>query len=300
MAFSIPAATQHILLILSYIDLFVNVIACVLFYSFKAQRKFPCAALGWTTIFNIMINLYSVAIEHGVPASYSECRATLFIESGLTFGLIASNNVLVLILFVSVRLRRPMETTDDKRWFIGCITFVIAITIIMAFVMEYIPYSAAHCSWQVPWLYVPLSVGLFLLSIQLIFLGLSMHQVVLIIGRSRDTNCSKRDYRLYILSVRLILVFFFQSFEFFPLYLTEIVNLNAEATALFIKITGSTMDALVLTFSNRALLRKILPIVFKHSSSSDDKTSSNMSKRASKQSKNSSADSGSVPTTAEV
>jgi len=291
MSFGLSGQTQHTLSILSYIDLIINFIAFILFYIFQSQRKFPCAALGWTTVFNMGINLYTLSVVNVVPASVPECQATLFIEAGLTFGLIGCNNVLALILFVSVRLRISMDPKDDKRWLIGCVTSVIVLVLSMALVMELIPHKAQGCTWVVPSLYVPLAVGLFFLLCQLILIVMSLKFVYEIMRKAKHTSCTKTDYRLYILSVRLIMVFFFQLFEFFPVYLTEIISEPNVATALYIKIAGSIMDALILTFSNRALMEIVLPkVIMRFSSGSEDKfNSSEFPSRKSKKSSTSDA-----------
>jgi len=269
---------QTNVLVLAYIEMFLNLFALILFYTFKAQRRFPCAALGWTTVFNILLNLFNISMSNTLSGSPAECKANLLLFSGLGFGLVASNNVFAFILFVTLRLNKSMDYEEDKRYFWGCVGQVVAGCIIMGVVMSNVPYKEAGCTWVVPWLYIPVAVGGFCLLFQLVLISLSLKQVVVIIRKAKGENCSKHDRRLFYLSIRLILVFVLQMFGFFPAYLTEIINVNHLITAFYVKFAGGLSDPIVLTLTNRALMKMIMPKVLHLFGTSSGSSSSGASR----------------------
>jgi len=250
---------------LTYLAMFLNAGACVLFYLFKSQRRFPCAALGWTSIVNVLICFYSLAIIEPL-ASYLECRATLFIEAFLVFVLIGCNNVLAVILLVTIRLRRAMDTWAAV---ILSVVGVFVPALAVCLVMGFMPFTLQGCTYLTPYLYIAVVIGFFCLLLQLCLILVSLRHVKTIITNAKSQSFTKHDRRLYILTVRLILVYVCQLFGFFPVYLAEIVNPRQVGTAVILKLIGGILSALVLTATNRPLMRMMFKRFRSDSSSSE-------------------------------
>lgn len=216
-------------------------------------------------------------ILNNVHSSVTECKATLFFFSAFSFGLVACNNVFVFILYSTLRQNKSLHYEDDKRYFFGCLAQVIISSVLMGMIMDLVPYKLTGCTWEPDYLAIPLSLGGFCLVVQIIMIAVTMKRVKDIVDKSKD-EYSRGDKRLLVLSGRLVLVFFFQSFAFFPVYITETIyggNINQIVTGLYIKFAGGMMDAVVLTVTNRALMKKIIPKILNLYGSSNSSSSGN-------------------------
>jgi len=246
---------------LSYLCLALSFIASVLFYIFPTQRKYPASALGWSSAVNFLVCLYSVAVIQPLSLqkyTVETCHAQLAIENFLTFVLIGCNNVLAVILFVSVRMSKPMEYSENKYYLIGSVTGAIAPAVAIAIITAEVPFNPFACADIKPYVYIQVALGFFFLTFQLCLIVPTFARVSEIVGKARKTESNKHDHRLAVLVVRLMMVYLCQLFGFVPVYIIEIANPNLVAYAVVLKMIGGILDAIVLTVTNRALMKYIL------------------------------------------
>jgi len=248
--------------------LILNVFAVVTFYCFKKNRVFPLTVMAWISIENCLYAAYLICkwapgslaavIVYG-PSTYSLCFFSLWTDSFNNYACVCLNLLVGLTLYLTICLQKDISFQTNPIYFWCYVGFFWITTITASFALAGTAGGQDIAACASSDLYGEFGALWGFLAIMAIFVVSSCYRAGKIIKAAQSLNSTRHDRRMLYVLVRFTLMVITQSLEIVSIFILQLVQNNTNAVLLKFCLTvfvlAPCLDAAILIFGNRPLIR---------------------------------------------